>query len=284
MYRPRIRSTTPGTCTTTYWRPLIAELTATPEVLELDREPMPEQDAVAVLCPIYKRTENIKPLIESFEAHTEAGAANLYFVHDPDDREALSEIQNAGYYLNAITSTEPSCAAKWNIGLKFTREPWVLCIGDDVRFHEGWLDAARELSATYDVIGTNDTADTVKNPKVANGSHADHFFVRRAYVDEYGACLDGPGVLAPEVYRHWYVDMEIIKLARARGVFAPCLDSVVEHLHPGYDGDERRTASRPDVYDGSRTFWAEDDAARRGATAAVGRDAAHRTRWCRLRA
>jgi hypothetical protein len=112
----------------------------------------------------------------------------------------------------------------------------VLCIGDDVRFHEGWLDAARKLSDRYDVIGTNDTADEPKNLKVANGSHSDHTFYRRAYVDEYGASLEGPGILAPECYRHWYVDMEMIKLARARGVFAPCLDSIIEHLHQGFDG------------------------------------------------
>jgi hypothetical protein len=114
----------------------------------------------------------------------------------------------------------------------------LLLIGDDVRFHEGWLDAARKLSDRYDIIGTNDSLTGNGNPKVRTGAHADHFFVRRAYVDEEGACLDGPGVLAPECYAHWYVDLEIVALAKARGVFAPCLDSIVEHLHPGYAGRE----------------------------------------------
>jgi hypothetical protein len=239
----------------TYWRPAIQQLTAKPEVLELDRAPMPETDAVAVLCPIYKRTEHIRPLVESFIATTAPEEASILFLPEQDDDKAKQIVWDLqgeyglgegkpGYRIG-VRSHDGSCAQKWNDGFGTTHEPWVLCIGDDVRFHEGWLDAARKLSGEFDVIGTNDTADKPKNPKVANGSHADHFFVRRAYVDEYGASLDGPGILAPECYRHWYVDMEIIKLAKARGVFAPCLDSVIEHLHPGYDGDEKARQADP---------------------------------------
>jgi hypothetical protein len=225
------------------WRPLIADLTAKAIKPELDREPMPEKDAVAVICPIYKRTEHIEPLIDSFYWNTPEDAARLYFVVDRGDDETagliadymqLMELENVD--LIRMNHEAVACAAKWNRGFNETSQPWVLLIGDDVRFQPGWLDAARGLSAEFDVIGTNDTTDKPKNPFVAKGIHADHFFVRRAYVEEYGACLDGPGVLAPECYRHWYTDTEMIKLARARGVFTPCLESVVEHLHEGYDG------------------------------------------------
>jgi glycosyltransferase involved in cell wall biosynthesis len=227
-----------------YWRPFIAELEQKPVQPALDREPMPDQNAVAVLCPVLNRPQNIQPLVDSFNATTSGYEANLYFIGEKDDVAELAAIDAADatviYKKDAHTYAE-----KLNLGLNCTPEPWVLCIGDDVRFHEGWLDHARKLSSDYDVIGTNDTTNGIKNPKVANGSHADHFFVRRAYVDEYGACLEGPGVLAPEVYGHWYVDMEIVKLAKARGVFTPCLDSVVEHLHPGYDGDEEARLADP---------------------------------------
>lgn len=225
----------------TFWKPVIAELIAEPDVLPLDRQPMPDENAVAVLCPVLNRPENVAPLVESFLANTPEGEARLYFLGERDDHAELEAV-------NALVERDGTCwmsrpdihtfAEKLNFGLGSTTEPWVLCIGDDVRFHKGWLDQARKLSTEYDVIGTNDTAGAVKNPKVANGSHSDHSFFRRAYVEEYGACLDGPGVLAPECYRHWFVDKEMISLARARGVFSPCLDSVVEHLHPGYEGRE----------------------------------------------
>lgn len=248
----------------TYWKPFIASLEKKPTTLELDRQPMPDEDAVAVLVPIHKRTENIAPLVESFLSTTSPGEASLVFLADGDDYAEVERILDRFDCVSGLTSsgnridrdiplhqvgvervTATSCAEKWNAGFDLTTEPWVLCTGDDTRPHKGWLDAARKLSADFDVIGTNDTANGVKNPKVANGSHADHFFVRRAYVDKYGASLNGPGILAPEEYNHWYCDMEIVKLAKARGVFTPCLDSIVEHLHPGYDGDEDARRADP---------------------------------------
>jgi glycosyltransferase involved in cell wall biosynthesis len=229
----------------TYWKPFIAELEHGPDVLPLDREPMPEKNAVAVLCPIYKRTENIPELVRSFQTHTGLGEATLYLIAD----EGLVDLERDGLpgsRVEELARTRgESCAQGWNSGYEQTTEPWVLLIGDDVRFHDGWLDQVRKLSADYDVIGTNDTTNGVKNRKVANGSHSDHSFVRRSYVEKYGASLDGPGSLACEDYHHWYVDMELIKLAKARGVFTPCLDSIVEHLHPGYDGDEDARRADP---------------------------------------
>ena len=89
------------------------------------------------------------------------------------------------------------------------------------------------------MIGTNDSDEgRIRNPEVASGKHADHFFIRRDYIEKYGSCLEGPGVVAPECYKHWWTDKEIIGLAKARGVFTPCLESRVIHHHPGYDGRE----------------------------------------------
>jgi hypothetical protein len=52
-------------------------------------------------------------------------------------------------------------------------------------------------------------------------------------------------VLIAECYWHWYSDKELIELAKARGVFAPCLESRVVHHHPGYDGNEAARAADP---------------------------------------
>ncbi len=145
-----------------------------------------------------------------------------------------------------------------NRGLSESTEPWVLLIGDDTEFKPGWIEAARKLSDRFDVIGTNDTSKGIKNPEVAAGRHADHFFVRRSYVEKYGACLEGPGHLAPECYKHWFTDREIIELAKARGVFSPCLESVIEHHHPGYDGREDLREADP-VYMAA-VGYAEEDA------------------------
>lgn len=218
------------------WRPLLAELAEPATQPAVTRTVMPDRHAVAVLIPVLNRPDNVAPLLDSFHAHTDPADATVYFVCDETDRDELAAIEKAGG--TALISTRGSTyAQKVNSGVEQTTEPWLFICGDDVRFHHGWLDAARKLTDQFDVIGTNDTTGAPKNPDVAAGRHADHFFVRRTYVDELGACLDGPGTLAPEAYGHWYTDKEIIGLAKARNVFTPCLESIVEHLHPGYDGN-----------------------------------------------
>jgi glycosyltransferase involved in cell wall biosynthesis len=123
---------------------------------------------------------------------------------------------------------------------------WVLVVGDDCEFTPGWFEAIQELSDRYDVIGTNDSEEgRVRNPDVAAGRHADHFAVRRSYIDELGACLDGPGILASEAYRHWYTDKEIVGLARARGVYGHAHNARIIHHHPGYEGDEDARQADP---------------------------------------
>lgn len=123
---------------------------------------------------------------------------------------------------------------------------WVLIVGDDCEALPGWFEAAQAISDRFDVIGTNDSEPgRVRNPDVAAGRHADHFLIRRSYIDDEGACLNGPGVCMPEEYRHWFTDREVIELAKARGVFGFAEECRIVHHHPGYDGDEAARESDP---------------------------------------
>ena len=214
----------------TYWRPFLGSLNIGPTA---DK---PKMERVAVLVPAVNRPENVARLVESFNASND-GTASLYYILDPDQKAQIKAVKKAGAsWFPALRGT--SFASKMNEGFANTTEDFVFLTGDDVEFTPGWIEAARELSDRYHVIGTNDTDGRVKNPNVAAGKHADHFFVRRSYVEDEGASLEGPGILCPEAYYHFFTDKEMIQLARARGVFAPCLSSVVIHHHPGYDGRE----------------------------------------------
>lgn len=207
-----------------HWAPLIAQMIADPEPLPLERD---EPFEVAVIVPAM-RPENLERLEVSLERSSEVGVKLIVVA---DEGSGI----DADLYLPGPTTY----AQKVNAGYAATDSPWVFLCGDDVEFHEGWLQAAEKYADRFDVIGTNDSLPgRIRNPDVAMGKHADHFFVRRSYVDRYGASLDGPGSLAPECYGHWFTDAEVIELAKARGVFTPCLESVVEHHHPGYDGRE----------------------------------------------
>lgn len=113
---------------------------------------------------------------------------------------------------------------------------WLFLVGDDVRFHPGWLDHAQAAAGDqFHVVGTNDLA----NPRVMAGRHATHLLIRRSYVDEMGASWDGPKTVAHEGYRHWWVDDEIVAAARQRGVWAMAINSTVEHLHPAWGKGEQ---------------------------------------------
>ena len=205
----------------TYWKPVIESIEPQPPAAD-----KPLMRCVDVIVP-YVRESNRERLQASFDACNDGSAALLVGQSDPV--EVLR-----------------SYASNVNAALAGSTADWVFVVGDDCEFTPGWIEAARLLSDRYDVIGTNDSEEgRTRNPAVAKGAHADHFFVRRSYIDDEGSSLDGPGILAPEGYRHWYTDREIVELAKARGVFAPCLDSRVIHHHPGYDGDETARESDP---------------------------------------
>jgi hypothetical protein len=184
----------------------------------------PASEQVAVIVPVLDRPQNAEPFMRSLRAST--GLANVYAVCNNDvDYQTWGQADAIPILTDRI-----SFAQKVNDALEHTTERWVFLVGDDVTFRAGWLDHAlhvAELTGAQ-VIGTNDLA----NSRVTSGEHATHMLISRDYIDEQGASWDGPGVVCHEGYRHWYVDDEIVTVAKQRGVWAPALASVVEHHHP----------------------------------------------------
>lgn len=189
----------------------------------------PAREPVAVIVPVLGRPQNAEPFMASLRAST--GLATVYAVADLEDRETADAWNAAGAtVLNAVGGEGPGTfARKANIGFRESQQPWLFLTGDDVRFRAGWLDHAQAVAGDRaHVVGTNDLG----NPRVMAGEHACHMLIRRSYVEELGASWDGPGVVAHEGYRHWFVDDEIVIASKQRGVWAMALGSVVEHMHP----------------------------------------------------
>lgn len=219
----------------------------------------------AVVVPVLRRPQNAGPFMASLRAST--GLATAYAICSVGDEETALAWKRAGAEVllgsdeDVIGDGHPAgnqdnwahtFAQKVNLGYRQTRESWLLLVGDDVRFHAGWLDHAQAIAADrFHVVGTNDMA----NPRVTSGEHATHLMVRRSYVDEQGASWDGPKTVAHEGYRHWFVDDEIVTVARQRGVWAMALGSRVEHLHPLFG-----TAPDDDVYELGRSTAEQDGA------------------------
>jgi hypothetical protein len=111
---------------------------------------------------------------------------------------------------------------------KTTNGEWFFCGADDLRFEPDWLIEALKLKDTFMVIGTND----LHHPAVISGKYATHFLVKRDYIEKAGGTFtDDLGKVYFE-YKHNYTDTELISKAQALKVFTPCLESVVEHVHP----------------------------------------------------
>lgn len=176
----------------------------------------------AVIVPVMRRPNAAAP----FMASQTDPSVNVYAVTDPDDHDTRQAWAAAGARV-LISDRGHTFAQKVNCGYRATSEPWLLFVGDDVRFHPGWLRTATRVAGDqWHVVSTNDLA------RRDLFLLAVHPLVRRSYIRDVGMSLDGPGWVAHEGYRHWYVDREWSQLALDRGVMTYAPDAVIEHLHP----------------------------------------------------
>lgn len=240
---------------------------------------------VAVIVPVALRN-NAAPFLDTLASSlTEAQRelVRVYVMTDYDDVDT-----QAAWRLNAHRYPSFSIdmwdyrgmgtfAEKVNRGYAISDEEWIFIVGDDVHFHAGWLDQAMETARTTGkaVIGTNDLG----NQMVTAGEHATHLLIRRDYVEKTGASWDGPGLVCHEGYRHWFVDNEIIAAAKQVDEWAPCLTSIVEHMHPLFnkgqqdpvyrigqeaaEADRERWFTRAGIYGDAFVIRGADGSARR---------------------
>jgi hypothetical protein len=222
--------------------------------------PPPATDEVAVIVPVMKRPWQAAPFMASLRAST--GLANVYAIADQDDQRTIEAWQEAGAVVLVWPGSAGTFAEKVNYGYRRTNyphrraggnEPWIFIVGDDARFNGDWLDQAQHTARltgnVAKVIGTNDLG----NPRVISGEHATHLLIDRDYIDEHGASWDGPGIVAHEGYKHWYVDDEIVYASKQRGVWAMASQSIVPHLHPAWG-----KASTDEVYELGQSHAEED--------------------------
>lgn len=216
--------------------------------------------ATAILIPTYGRADKLAHVVADVHENTPE-LHHVYVIAESDDTATIEAAEKLDCTL-IVNERSPSYAGAINTGVNKTSEPLIFCAADDLHFHPGWLTtAAAQMVGPIRVVGTND----LFNPAVLARQHATHFLVDRRYITDPGGVADqDPGVLLYEGYDHNYCDTEFIATARARLVFRPCLQSIVEHLHPlagkadqdatyergfrDYDGDAKRYAAREHLW------------------------------------
>lgn len=178
---------------------------------------------LVILVPVLGRPQNVDPLLASIRETTPG--ARVLFLADPGDEEEHRAIERAGGEMLIVEHA--NYAKKINSGIAATEEPLIFQGADDLRFHPGWLDAAKaKLADGIGVVGTND----LLSKRVMAGEHSTHSLITREYT-RLGT-IDDPTKVLHEGYPHEFVDDEFIETAKKRGAFAHAPDAVVEHLHP----------------------------------------------------
>lgn len=204
-----------------------------------------------VIVPVLRRPHRAGPLVDSFVAATPADAGRLLFVCTEDDRDEIDAVKATGadFLILPGERRDGDFARKVNWAYRRTTEPLMLMAGDDVVFHDGWLEAAARLMVgPIGVVGTNDMA----NPKVMQGLTSTHPMIARRYVDEFGT-IDEAGKVLHEGYSHQWCDTELVGTAKKRKAWAFARDSVVEHRHHLWG-----TAELDAVYELGRERFSED--------------------------
>ncbi len=193
---------------------------------------------ILIVIPTLNRPGKLRPLAENIRDATRTPYRVLYVTEAEDQKswaEAMTLVTDLAVpfvnnrkhsYAGAVNA---GYAAAGDYGIPFTH---VFTGADDLRFSPGWdVPALAVLAARPElrVTGTND----LHSPAVLAGEGASHYLIDRRYIDETGGVADQPpGLVQCEAYEHGFTDREFTETARARGVWAPCLDSVVEHRHP----------------------------------------------------
>jgi hypothetical protein len=138
-----------------------------------------------------------------------------------DDKPNIQAWSAAGATI--INTNLKTFAQRCNYAYTQTKEPWLLFVGEDVRFDPNWKVKSLKYLNRFGVIGTNDLYRS-------SYKHSPHLIISRKYIQNFGGSWDGPNIVFHN-YIHNYPDTETIYLAQRRKVWGYNPEIIIEHLH-----------------------------------------------------
>lgn len=204
---------------------------------------------LVIIVPVLRRPHRVEPLVDSIEAATKEPHRTL-FVCSPDDEQEIAAIDKLGaeHICTPVSYPSGDYAKKINFAYLATWEELMFLGADDLNFHDGWLERAKQrLVGRIGVVGTNDLTN-----RRTKRYHSTHSLVTREYVDKHGT-IDEHHKVLHEGYHHVFVDDELVATADHRGAYAHAHDCLVEHLHP-----MKHKGDRDAVYDHGQAHFEVD--------------------------
>jgi glycosyltransferase involved in cell wall biosynthesis len=194
-----------------------------------------KKPTIDFVIPTLWRADRLEGLVANIH-DTTTHKHRIIFVCEHDDTDTVIEVRRLKALDRSVVFVRniraSNCCGAFNSGHAHVRAPYWFAAGDDLLFHAQWDEPCmstmldEELGAK--IVGTRD----LYNINVEQGWTATHFLVDTEYSRDFGLTFDEePGVVAHEGYGHDFFDTEACHVATTRGVFQPCLASIVEHQH-----------------------------------------------------
>lgn len=200
---------------------------------------------VSVVIPSRDRPKRLRECIEQLQLVSPQ--VEIVVVADIGDDKTASVAENLGCEL--VISDRPDGPVHcWNIGAAAASGDAFVLGADDLKFHEGWLEAALYGLAGLGFVGL--VAFNDLSPQA--GKLATHYLISKSYAaNEWG------GVIAiPSYYQH-FIDTEATMRAKRDECFYYAEDAVVEHMHWMWDkadNDEIYKRGQEHYSEGENTF------------------------------
>lgn len=219
---------------------------------------------ISIIVPTFGRAERLNRVAANIHQATSTEHEILIVAERTDEGTVFAACREPGV-IPVINTRSRNYAGAINTGFQLASGQYIFTGADDLNFHPGWDKAALDqMTGDIRVVGTND----LLNDGVLRGVHATHYLIDRRYIEDPGAVVDAPPrTVLFQGYDHQYSDTEAIGTARARGVFAPCLESIVEHMHftagrslrdATYDKGFARVAQDAELFAQREHLWTQE--------------------------
>ncbi len=207
-----------------------------------------------VLIPTLWRHEQIGPCLDALFASTSIPVKPLFLCAEDDDK-TLDMLDKIGHNFTAFPrgadGEVPSMVAKCNAAAEAVTTPFLFGLSDDVRLRPGCMERCHEALAdgTKHVACVSDGISAHTH----EGDLTGHCLIRVSYIREQSGVMDEPNMLMHPGYKHFFSDLELMKVGKARGVYVSCYDAKVDHPNPN-----NGTAPLDRVHHLTRSHWMQD--------------------------
>ena len=185
---------------------------------------------IDIIVPTFGRPKAVGRIVENLKTVMHL-PYNLLFLVERVDHDTIREFL-ALTYTKFVVGNFKSYANAFNCGYMLTDNPFVFWGSDDIEFTWGWDTEATNLlqNPNVHVVGVNSSGQPNDRCNL-------QFLFRRKYVEDKSLVVGSPNLPAFPYY-HNFVDTELNWTARNRGIFQPCVSSIVKHLRPDTDTDD----------------------------------------------